>query len=104
MKRRVLLILVLTFAIAILAACNREPEVQPDITFFPFAENLVLHYEVETGDPTSPDFSFTTFNSYIRDGRMQRLMRLNEMPVTLLEVAEIIDGRFVYVIGRSSAF
>ncbi|MDR2167220.1 MAG: GerMN domain-containing protein [Clostridiales bacterium] len=89
---------ILILLIFILAACNRlqGAEYSP---FFPFMENLVLVYEME-----GPGFTtdFTTFNSFVRENRMQRLLIMHGGG-SMVEVIEMIDGRVVYIIGRSEA-
>lgn len=97
--RKIITTLALLLLATMAAACGNNAS-QPESSFVPFTENLVLVYGIEGPEVTE---AFVTFNAFVGDNRLQRFIQLANGN-NLVEVIEIIDGRPVVVIGGSGTF
>ena len=92
-------ILALVGIIFVLAACGSQVQAE-QASHFPFEENLVLFYEID-----GPAFSdtFTIFNSYIHENRMQRIIKMDNLDSIMLEIMQATDGEVRHIVGLATS-
>ncbi|MCL2855362.1 MAG: GerMN domain-containing protein [Defluviitaleaceae bacterium] len=100
--KKTLKFLILLIFVLILAACgNQNNDGSGYSEFLPFRENLVLVYEVEVAGQGA-GFTYTTFNSFIRNNRMQRLLMVDDGTI-LIEIMEMVEGKLVGILSADNA-
>ncbi|MCL2235801.1 MAG: GerMN domain-containing protein [Defluviitaleaceae bacterium] len=98
MKKIIKLFAILTFALLVVACGNNDGVGDARYNqFMPFQENVVLVYSMEI-TASGQMLSYTTFTSFIRDHRMQRILMMDDGSV-IVEIIEMADEMLVNVVA-----